>query len=130
MRKIHEAKTAGRDKVSVWGSGKPLREFVHVDDLADALVFLMQRYSAAEHINVGAGVELSIRDLAALIADVVGWRGTFVFDRAKPDGVPRKLLDVTKLTRLGWRPRIALRDGLAATYGWYLVHGATVDATP
>jgi len=130
MRKIHEAKTAGRDKVSVWGSGKPLREFLHVDDLADALVFLMRRYSAPGHINVGAGVELSIGDLATLIADIVGWRGTFVFDRDKPDGVPRKLLDVTRLTNMGWRPRIALRDGLAETYRWYLAHGATADATP
>lgn len=128
MRKIHEAKTAGRDEVTIWGSGTPLREFLHVDDLADALVFLMRRYSAPGHVNVGAGDELSIRDLAVLIAAVVGWRGRFAFDRAKPDGVPRKLLDVTRLNRMGWRPRIALRDGLAETYRWYVEHRATADA--
>ena len=130
MHKIHEAKTAGRGEVQVWGSGTPLREFLHVDDLADALVFLMQRYSAAGHVNVGAGDELSIRDLAALIGDVVGWRGRFVFDPTRPDGVPRKLLDVTKLTAMGWRPRICLRDGLAATYRWYRDHHATAGAAP
>ena len=130
MRKIHEAKTAGRGEVTIWGSGTPLREFLHVDDLADALVFLMQRYSAAGHVNVGAGDELSIRDLAALIAEVIGWRGTFVFDRSKPDGVPRKLLDVSRLNRMGWRPRIALRNGLTETYRWYLEHRAPADATP
>lgn len=128
MRKIHEAKIAGHGEVDVWGSGNPLREFLHVDDLADALVFLMQRYSAAGHVNVGAGEELSIRDLAALIAGVVGWRGRFVFDSAKPDGVPRKLLDVTRLTAMGWRPRIRLRDGLAETYRWYVEHRATAGA--
>ena len=130
MRKIHEAKMAGRGEVTVWGSGTPLREFLHVDDLADALVFLMQRYSAAGHVNVGVGDELSIRDLAALIAEVVGWRGAFVFDRTKPDGVPRKQLDVSRLNRMGWRPRIGLRDGLAGTYRWYLEHRATADVTP
>lgn len=129
MRKIHEAKAAGRGEITVWGSGRPLREFLHVDDLADALVFLMQRYSAAGHVNVGAGDELSIRELAALIAEVVGWQGKFVFDPGKPDGVPRKLLDVSKLDRMGWRPRTALRDGLAETYRWYLTHRATADAT-
>lgn len=124
MRKIHEAKLAGRDEVAVWGSGNPLREFLYVDDLADALVFLMRRYSAAGHINVGAGEELSIRDLAAEIATVVGFRGRFVFDPSRPDGVPRKLLDISRLSAMGWRPRTGLRDGLAKTYGWYVAHAA------
>jgi GDP-L-fucose synthase len=130
MRKIHEAKIAGRDEVAIWGSGTPRREFLHVDDLADALVFLMQRYSAPGHVNIGGGEEICIGDLATLVAEVVGWRGRFVFDRARPDGVPRKLLDVAKLERLGWRPRVGLRDGLATTYRWYLEHRATVGATP
>jgi GDP-L-fucose synthase len=124
MRKIHEAKIAGRAEIAVWGSGTPLREFLHVDDLADALVFLMQRYSAPGPVNVGAGDELCIRDLAALTAEIVGWQGKFVFDPTRPDGVPRKLLDTGKLDRMGWRPRIALRDGLAETYRWYLAHRA------
>ena len=118
--KIHQAKSAGQNSVEVWGSGSPLREFLHVDDLADALVFLMQRYSEEEHINVGTGKEITIRALAQLIARVVDYDGKFEFDAARPDGVPRKLLDVSKLSALGWSASIGLADGIEATYRWFL----------
>jgi GDP-L-fucose synthase len=119
IAKIHDAKTAGRPSVEIWGSGKPLREFLHVDDLADATVFLMRNYSAAPHINVGAGKEITIAELARLIAEVIGYEGRFTFDPNRPDGTPRKLLDVGRLTALGWQARIALRDGIAETYAAY-----------
>jgi GDP-L-fucose synthase len=120
MRKVHEAKLGGADTVSVWGSGTPLREFLHVDDLADALVFLMKTYSDEGHVNVGSGEEIAIRDLARLLAEVVGYRGRFAFDTSLPDGTPRKLLDSGRLRQLGWSAKIGLRQGLASTYRWYL----------
>jgi GDP-L-fucose synthase len=120
MRKIHEAKLAGSGEVTVWGTGKPRREFLHVDDLADACVFLMQRYSEESTINVGWGEDVSIAELASAIADVVGYRGGFVYDTGKPDGTPRKLLDTSRLSALGWKPSIRLQDGLRSTYRWFI----------
>jgi GDP-L-fucose synthase len=120
MRKAHEAKRAGAAPMVVWGSGQPRREFLHVDDCADALVHLLVDYSGEEHVNVGTGEDLTVAELAGLIAEVVGFKGRLVFDATKPDGTPRKLLDVTKLAGLGWRAKIGLRDGLAATYRWFL----------
>ncbi len=124
LLKTHRAKAEGRDEVEIWGTGTPKREFLYVDDLADALVFLMTRYSAEAHINVGAGKEISIRDLAALIGDVVGFQGGFRFDPDRPDGAPRKLLDSGRLGALGWTAATGLRDGIARTYAWYLDQGA------
>jgi GDP-L-fucose synthase len=120
MRKMHEAKLAGGQTVPLWGTGRPRREFLHVDDLADALLFLMQHYSEESHINVGVGEDLTIRELAEAIRGVVGFRGELVFDPSKPDGTPRKLVDTSRLTALGWMPRIPLGDGLASTYRWFL----------
>jgi GDP-L-fucose synthase len=120
LRKFHTAKESGTKEVTVWGSGTPRREFLYVDDLADALCFLMERYNSPEIINVGCGEDITIAELAALVADVVGFRGALVFDRSKPDGTPRKLLDVGKMTALGWQPRMQLRDGVRETYDWYL----------
>jgi GDP-L-fucose synthase len=122
MRKAHEARRAGHERMEIWGSGKPLREFLHVDDLADALVFLARHYDGSDLVNVGSGEELSIRALAESIAEVVGFRGTFDFDATKPDGTPRKVLDLTRLHGLGWRHSIALGAGLASTYEWFLSH--------
>jgi GDP-L-fucose synthase len=119
LRKFHEAKVAGAAQVTIWGSGTPLREFLHVDDLASAAVFLMQNYSSAEFINVGSGEEISIGELARLIAEVVGFRGEIVHDREKPDGTPRKFMDSSRLLGLGWKPGIRLRDGIASTYEWF-----------
>jgi GDP-L-fucose synthase len=124
LRKFHTAKEAGDAEVTVWGSGTPRREFLFVDDLADALCFLMERYESPEIINVGCGEDVTIADLAGLIRDIVGYRGEIVFDRSKPDGTPRKLLDVSKLSALGWQPRTKLADGIAATYAWYLAQSA------
>ncbi|HUC62766.1 MAG TPA: GDP-L-fucose synthase [Alphaproteobacteria bacterium] len=123
-RRIHEAKEANAPEVAIWGTGKPLREFLHVDDLADALVFLLKNYSAEGHVNVGSGEELSIAELARAIADAVGYRGRLAFDASKPDGTPRKLSDTSKLDALGWRARIKLKDGFASTYRWYLEYVA------
>jgi len=119
IRKFHEAKTRGAAEVVVWGSGSPRREFLHVDDLADAAVFLMQNYDDERIINIGTGQDLTIRALAELIANIVGYDGNVVFDASKPDGTPRKLLDVGRLTALGWKARIELRDGIRSTYEWY-----------
>jgi len=124
MRRIHEAKEAGAPELAVWGTGKPLREFLHVDDLADALVFLVRHYSQEGHVNVGTGAEVSIRQLAETIVEVVGYRGRLTFDATKPDGMPRKLGDVTKINALGWRARIELEEGIAETYRWFLEHVA------
>jgi len=124
MAKCHLAKLAGAGEVSIWGSGKPRREFLHVDDLADALVFLMTRYSEAPPVNVGTGEDVTIAELARAIADAVGYEGGFAYDASKPDGTPRKLLDVGRLTTLGWRARIPLAEGLAGTYAWYSEHVA------
>ena len=119
MRKCHEAKLNGCDTIEIWGTGTPRREFLYVDDLADAAVHLMQVYSHEDPINVGSGADLTIRELAERIAGVVGFAGRFRFDAGKPDGTPRKLLDVGRLAALGWRARTSLADGLAATYAWY-----------
>ncbi len=120
MAKTHRAKVTGATQVEIWGTGTPKREFLHVDDLADALVFLMERYSDEMQINVGWGEDVSIRELAELIAEVVGYKGGFRYATEKPDGAPRKLLDVSRLNALGWRPRIQLRDGLADAYRWFV----------
>ena len=122
MRKAHEAKRAGASEMVVWGSGKPVREFLHVDDCADALLFLLMRYSGEAPVNVGTGQGISILDLAELIKDVVGFAGALVTDPGKPDGAPRKVLDTSKLSGMGWTPRIALRDGAASAYRWFLEH--------
>lgn len=120
IRKAYDAKQADRPWLEVWGSGKPLREFLHADDCADALVFLMKNYSDTSHVNVGTGSDVSIRELATLIADTVGYRGSLKFDASKPDGTPRKLLDVTRLHDLGWSHRIDLPEGIRDTYAWFL----------
>lgn len=126
IRKIHAAKLNNNPTVELWGTGSVYREFMHVDDLADACVFLLKHYSAEAHINVGTGVDLTVRELAHLIADVIGYRGEFRFDTTKPDGTPRKLMDGQKLAALGWKPHIDLRSGIASTYTWYLAnHAAT-----
>jgi GDP-L-fucose synthase len=119
IRKFHEAAEANAPTVTLWGSGSPLREFLHVDDLASAAVFLMRNYSSPEIVNVGSGDEISIRDLALLIGEIVGYRGQIVHDLSKPDGTPRKLLDNSRILSLGWKPAISLRDGIASTYKWY-----------
>ena len=119
MRKMHIAKAERRDEVEIWGTGRPLREFLHVDDLADALLFLLRHYSAPEPINVGSGDEVSIAELARLVADAVGFRGAFAFDASKPDGTPRKLLDSGRLAALGWTARKPLKDGIAEVYAWF-----------
>ena len=120
LRKAHDAKAAGARELLVWGSGKPLREFLHVDDCAAACVFLLENYDSPEIINVGCGEDISIRELAELICDVVGFKGELAWDATKPDGTPRKLLDVTRLRQLGWRPTIPLREGIARTYDWFV----------
>src|SRR5881409_512531 len=117
MRKAHEAKTRKARELIVWGTGKPRREFLHVDDLASACLLLLEKYDSPEIINVGCGEDISIRELAELICEVVGFEGDLAWDTSKPDGTPRKLLDVTKLRALGWKPAIPLRDGIVRTYG-------------
>jgi GDP-L-fucose synthase len=124
MAKTHRAKLDGAKEVEIWGTGAPRREFLHVDDLADALVFLMERYSGESHVNIGWGEDVSIRELAEFVAATVGYAGGFRYDTTKPDGAPRKLLDTTKLAGMGWRPGVALRDGLADTYRWFLANAA------
>ena len=123
MRRIHEAKASGADRVTVWGSGAPRREFLHVDDLAAAAIYLMETWSAEQHVNVGTGRDVTIAELAETIQEIVGFRGRLAWDRSKPDGAPRKLLDVTRLTELGWRSTIDLHVGLAETYRWFLDTG-------
>ena len=120
--KLHRAKIDDLPTVDIWGSGAPRREFLHCDDLADALVFLLKHYSGEEHVNVGTGTDVTIGEVAALLAEVIGFTGRFVFDAGKPDGAPRKLLDVSRLAELGWRSRIPLRAGLADAYHWFLEH--------
>jgi GDP-L-fucose synthase len=129
MRKIHEARVAGSSHMTVWGSGAPRREFMHVDDLADACLFLMRHYDSGEPVNVGCGQDLTIRELAQTLARVIGFEGLFEFDGSKPDGTPRKMLDVSRLNALGWRPRIDLETGVAMTYEWYCKHVAVRPAT-
>src|SRR2546429_2095994 len=125
LRKAHEAKTRKDRKLTVWGSGKPRREFLHVDDLASACLLLLEKYDSSEIINVGRGEDVSIRELAELICEVVGFDGDLAWDATKPDGTPRKLLDVSKLRALGWKPSIPLRDGIARTYEWLLTYCLT-----
>jgi GDP-L-fucose synthase len=120
IAKTHAAMSAGSRQIHIWGTGTPRREFLHVDDLADALIFLMERYSDEEHVNVGCGEDVSIAEIARAVEDVVGFDGELAFDTTKPDGPPRKLLDTTKLNAMGWSPKIALKDGLADAYRWYL----------
>jgi GDP-L-fucose synthase len=119
IRKFHEAKQAGEASVTVWGTGSPRREFLHVADLADACVFLMTNYSSAEIVNVGWGRDISIAELAETVRDIVGFEGEIVYDTRKPDGTPRKLLDTARLTGLGWTPSISLEEGIRGTYAWY-----------
>jgi len=132
IRRFYDAREAGVKDVVIWGTGTPRREFLHVDDLADACVFLMRHYDEAEHINIGTGEDQSISELADMVRQVVYPAAHIVFDPAKPDGMPRKLLDVSKLAGLGWRYRIALRDGIEQSYAWFLEHHATARgvATP
>ncbi len=119
IRKFHDAKIANAPQAVVWGTGSPRREFLHVDDLADAAVHLMLNYDGAEIVNVGVGEDISIKDLAKLVVEIVGYKGELVFDATKPDGTPRKLLDVSRLNALGWSAKIALREGIQKTYEWY-----------
>jgi GDP-L-fucose synthase len=128
--KIHWAKVRGAPDVEVWGSGRPRREFLHVDDLADALVFLMENYSGEQQINIGWGEDLTIAELAMTVAEIVGYTGKFRYATEKPDGVPQKLLDVSRLTAMGWQPRIPLRQGLANAYKWYVEHVANEYSEP
>ena len=127
LRKFHEAKQAGAPEVVVWGTGSPRREFLHVDDLADAAVYLMHHYDSPEIVNVGVGEDISIRELAELIRDVVGYQGEIVYDTSKPDGTPRKLLDVSRLQAAGWQAKIPLREGIKQTYQWYLANEAQLS---
>ena len=124
IRKFHEAKTAGRAEVTAWGTGSPRREFLHVDDLADACAFLLRLPNPPDLINVGTGTDVTIRELTEIVAATVGFTGRIVWDATKPDGTPRKLMDVSKLTALGWQARTALRDGVAATYASFLAESA------
>jgi GDP-L-fucose synthase len=124
LSKTHTAKQNGARELVVWGSGRPRREFLHVDDLAAACVFLLEKYDSPEIINVGCGEDISIRELAELICDIVGFKGELAWDTAKPDGTPRKLLDVSKIHALGWRHSIGLRDGISRTYEWFLENTA------
>ena len=120
LRKAHEAKKTGARELIVWGTGTPRREFLHVDDCASACLFLLEKYDSSEIINVGCGEDVSIRELAELVCDVAGFAGELAWDKTKPDGTPRRLLDVSKLRGIGWSPRISLRDGIARTYDWFL----------
>lgn len=119
IRKFHEARESGVDKVEIWGTGSPLREFLHVDDLAQACVFLMESYNGKQFVNVGTGEDISIKDLALLIKDIVGFKGELIFDSSKPDGTPRKLMDVSRIHSLGWKHKINLREGIESVYKLY-----------
>jgi GDP-L-fucose synthase len=125
IRKFHQAKRKREQEVIVWGTGTPLREFLHVDDLARAVIFCMDRFDGYEHINCGAGTEISIRELAELVRDVVGYQGDINFDTSRPDGTPRKLMNSDQLRSLGWEPSIGLRDGIESAYAWFLQNGPT-----
>lgn len=124
IRKFHEAKVAGAPEVVIWGTGSPRREFLHVEDCADALVAILTRYSADEHINVGSGEDVTILEVAKLVAKVVGYQGRIAHDLSKPDGTPRKLMSGDKLRQLGWRPQFSLEEGLSSAYRWFLANGA------
>ena len=125
IRKVHEAKQAGTKSIAVWGSGNPRREFLHTDDLADACVFLLEHYDQPDLINVGCGEDVTIRELAETVCDVLGFEGTLEFDPTKPDGTPRKLLDIQKIKSLGWSPKIPLREGIADAYDWFIKNQST-----
>lgn len=124
MRKAHEAKTSGASSMTIWGSGTPRREFLHVDDCAGALIFLLKNYSGDPHVNVGSGTDVTIDELARLVMEAVGFSGTLEHDTSKPDGTPRKLMSNDKLAAMGWSPKISLQDGLRTTYQWFLKHRA------
>jgi GDP-L-fucose synthase len=124
IRRFHEARQRGDETLSIWGTGTPRREFLHVDDLADAVVYLMNHYDSEDIVNVGWGEDVTIRQLAELIQKACGYQGRLLFDTSKPDGTPRKLLDTTRLTALGWRPKIALEAGVESTYAWFREHVA------
>ena len=126
IRRFHEAKESGAGQVVLWGTGTPRREFLHVDDLAAASLFLLESYDSPETINVGVGQDVTIRELAEIVADVVGYDGELVQDPSKPDGTPRKLLDVSRINDLGWKAGIPLRDGISSTYQWFLDHRAAI----
>ena len=119
IRKFHEAKARGESEVVIWGTGTPLREFLHVDDCAEACLFLMRHYDGEEHVNIGVGKDLSIRELAEVIQRIVRFEGKLIFDSSKPDGTPRKLVDTTKINALGWYPRIEIQDGIRSAYAWF-----------
>ena len=129
VRKAHEAKVSGAETLTIWGSGAPMREFLHVDDCADALVFLLKAYSGEQHVNVGSGEDLTILELAQTICQVVGFEGEIVCDTSKPDGTPRKLMSAAKLRAMGWAPRIGLREGIERTYAWFLESPAAAGLT-
>ena len=120
IRKMHDAKTNGDEEAVIWGTGTPRREIMYVDDMANACIFLMQKYSGEDFVNIGVGDDISIKDFAEMIAEVVGFEGRFNYDTSKPDGTPRKLVDVTRLTGLGWTSQISLREGVERTYAWFL----------
>lgn len=122
IRRFHEAKVSNAPSVTCWGDGSPMREFLHADDLASACIFMLENYDGDVALNVGTGEDITIRELTEIIAEVVGYKGEILWDTEKPNGTPRKLLDVSKLKGLGWEPRLALRDGIASTYEWYLAH--------
>jgi len=119
IRKVHEAKTSGAKSITVWGTGTPRREFLHTTDLADACIFLLENYDAPDLVNIGCGEDVTIRELAETVCDVLGFEGALEFDKSKPDGTPRKLLDISKIKSLGWSPKISLRDGIADAYRWF-----------
>jgi GDP-L-fucose synthase len=127
IRKFHEAKERGKSSVTIWGTGEPRREFLHVDDLAEACLFLMNNYSGNEPINVGTGSDISIRELAELVSEVVGYTGEIAYDTTKPDGTPRKLLEVSRLNSLGWRAITPLKVGIERTYAWFLLNTRLVE---
>ncbi|MBI5409320.1 MAG: GDP-L-fucose synthase [Nitrospirae bacterium] len=120
IRKFHDAKISGHDSVTLWGTGSPRREFLHVDDLADACVFLMRNYEGSEIVNIGSGEDITIKELAELVKQIVGFKGEIIWDKTKPDGAPRKLLDISKIKALGWQPKIGLSEGIKTTYEWYV----------
>ncbi len=130
LHKIHNARATSAATVPVWGTGRPRREFLHVDDLAEATIFALERYSGEQHLNVGTGKDISIRELAELIAEIVGWEGELEFDPDMPDGTPRKLLDISRIEALGWSPSIGLREGIAATYDWFLANSESIVTRP